>query len=137
MYKKQAIDSIKAFRYLDNESVKTLCKVLRRPGGVTETSDPDPGVKVNARAESNLMLDVYFINHRDRVSRDVNFRNVMLAWVRKLARQREIEEDSTEVYVTYIEVHNNDRLKILEGVEEYIRTFRGVNGAPLSYVVRK
>ena len=87
---------------------------------------------MNARSESNLILAVYFIKHRYRVSRDVNFRNVMLAWVRKLASQREIEEDSTEVYVTYIEVHNNDRLKILEGVEEYIRTSRGVNFPPLS-----
>ena len=63
MYDKQAIKSIDEFRLMDNESVKTLCKFLRRPGGVMGTGDPDPGVKVNARAESNLMLNVYLIKH--------------------------------------------------------------------------
>ena len=58
MYENQVIIYIDKFRYLYNESAKTICKVLRRPGGVMETGDPDPGVKVNARAESNFILAV-------------------------------------------------------------------------------
>ena len=41
------------------------------------------------------MLAVYFVKHRYRVSRDVTFRNVTLAGVRKLASQNEMEEDAT------------------------------------------
>ena len=137
MQNEQAINYNDEFRSLDDESVKTLCKFLLQPGGVTTTSDPDPGVKVNARAESNLMLAVYFTKHNDRVSRDVTFLNVMLAGVRKLAGKREMGEDSTEGSATASKVHNSNWLNTLEIVEEYLRKFRGVNGAPLSYVVRK
>ena len=63
MYDEQSINSIDKFRSLDDESVKTLCKVLRQPGGVAANGDPDPGVKVDARAESNLMIDAYLIKH--------------------------------------------------------------------------
>ena len=78
-----------------------------------------------------------YIKHRDRVSIDVTFRNVTLAGVRKLAVKREMEEDAVEGSVTTPKVHTNDRTKTLEGVKEYLRTFRGANGAPLSYMVRK
>ena len=87
---------------------------------------------MNARAESNLMLAMYFINHQDRFSRYVTFRNVKLAGVRKLSGQHEMEEDAIEGSVTTPKVHTTDWLNTLEGVEEYIRTSRGVNFPPLS-----
>ena len=58
IYDDQTINSIDEFRSLYNDSVKNICKVMHQPGYVTATSDPDPGVKVNARAESNLMISV-------------------------------------------------------------------------------
>ena len=85
MYDDQDINSINDFRSLDYESVKTLYKVLCRPGGVTATGVLGLGFKMNARVQSNLMLAVYFIKHQDRVSIDVTFRNVTLVGVRKLA----------------------------------------------------
>ena len=54
------------------------------------------------------MLAVYFMKHQDRVSRYVTFRNVKIAGVRKIACQREMGEDSTEVSVTNPKVHTND-----------------------------
>ena len=131
MYNNQEINSIEKFRYLDDESVKTICKVLRRPGCVTATGALDPGVKVNARDQSNLMLDVYFINNRYRVSRDVTFRNVTLAGVRKFSSQREMEEYATEGSVATPMVYIKDWSNMLEVVEEYLRTFYGANGTPL------
>ena len=44
-----------------------------------------------------------------------------------------MEEDATEGYITTPKVHTNDLLKTLEGVEEYIWTFHGLNIAPLLY----
>ena len=110
---------------------------MHQPGGVTTTGDPDPGVNVNARAESNLILHVNFIKHRDRVSRYVTFRNVTLAGVRKLSGQFEMEEDATEGSITTPNIHTNYWLNKLEVVEEYLRTLSGMTVAPLSYVVRK
>ena len=60
-----------------------------------------------------------------------------LAGVRKLSGQCEMEENSTEGSVTTPKVHTNYWFKTLEGVEEYLCTFCGVNDAPLSCVVRK
>ena len=42
-----------------------------------------------------------------------------------------------EGYVTTQTVHTKYWSKTLEGIYEYIHTFRGVNGMPLSYVLRK
>ena len=137
MYDDQAIKYNDRFRSLDDESVKTLCKALRRPGFVTAISSPYPGVKLNARSKSNLIIDVYFIKHQDRFSRDVNFKVLELAEVRKLAVQREMGEDATEGSITTPRVHTNDWLKTLEDVEEYLRIFPGVNCVPLMYAMRK
>ena len=76
-------------------------------------SDLGTCVKVNQISESNLILVVYFIKHRYRVSIDVNFRNVTLSGVRKLSRQREMEDDAMEGSVTTPRVHTNDLLKTL------------------------
>ena len=85
------------------------------------TGDPEPDAKVNARAESNVMLAEYFVKHRDRVSRDVTFRNMTFTGARKLAGQHEMEEDATEGSVKTPKVNYKDLLKTLEGVEEYLR----------------
>ena len=58
MYNDQVINSINEFRSLDNESVENICKVLRRPRSIMATVAPDPGVHLNTRDESNLMLAV-------------------------------------------------------------------------------
>ena len=62
---------------------------------------------------------------------------MILEGVRKLAGQREMEEDTTEGSIMTPKVHNNNWQKTLEGVEEYLCTFCHVNGASLSYVARK
>ena len=131
MYDNHTISSINEFKSLDNGSVKTLCKVLRRPRCVTATGALDPGVKVNARDQSNLMLDVYLIKNQYRVSRDVTFRNVTLSGVRKFSSQREMEEYATEGSVATPMVYIKDWSNMLEVVEEYLRTFHGANGTPL------
>ena len=58
MYNNQVIKSIGEFRSLDDESVKTICKVLRRPGSFMATGAPDPCIRVNTRSESNLLIAV-------------------------------------------------------------------------------
>ena len=58
MYDEQSINSIDKFRSLDDESVKTLCMVPCSHGGVMAADDPYPGVKVNERSVSNLIIAV-------------------------------------------------------------------------------
>ena len=60
-----------------------------------------------------------------------------LTGVQKLSGKREMEEYTTEGSVTTPTVNTQDWLKMLEGVEEYLRTFCGVNDTQLLYVERK
>ena len=137
MYDDWVINSIDEFKSLDDESVRNFCKVLRLYVGVTSNGAPDPGVKVNARSESNFMFAVLFIKHEDRVSRDITFRNVPFAGVMKFSNQLEMDKYDMEGSVITPRVNTNDWLKMLELVEEYLRKLRGLNVTPLSYVVRK
>ena len=88
MYDNQGIDLIEELRTLDNDAVTTLCKTLRRPGGLGPTGvGVNTGVAVSARAEIKLKLAVYYIKHQKRVSRSLNYANATLGRIRKLARQ--------------------------------------------------
>ena len=55
----QGIDSVDELRTLDKNTASNLCRVLRRPGGVTAAGAADPGTKISARAEENLKLAIY------------------------------------------------------------------------------
>lgn len=131
----QGIDSVDELRTLDDDKASNLCRVLRRPGGTNAAGVADPGTKVSARAEDNLKLAVYYVKHQDRVSRNVNVGSITLAAVRKLVKQRETENSHTDPDTPAID--SKDWPKTIEAVEEYLRQFRGINGVPLSYVVRK
>ena len=82
------------------------------------------------------MLAVYFIKHRDRVSIDVTFINLVLAGVRKPTSQGEMEEYSTEGSIINPTVNTKDWPKTVKSVEEYLRMFHSVNDTPLSDVMR-
>eukprot|EP00543_Licmophora_paradoxa_P009148 CAMPEP_0202448362 /NCGR_PEP_ID=MMETSP1360-20130828/7172_1 /ASSEMBLY_ACC=CAM_ASM_000848 /TAXON_ID=515479 /ORGANISM="Licmophora paradoxa, Strain CCMP2313" /LENGTH=287 /DNA_ID=CAMNT_0049065891 /DNA_START=408 /DNA_END=1272 /DNA_ORIENTATION=- len=137
MYDNQGINSIEELRILDDDAVTTLCKTLRRPGGVDPNgAGVNPGVAVSARAEINLKLAVYHIKHQERVSRSVTYANATLVTIRKLTRQRDMENKSESV-VDAPKIDPKDWAKTMEAIIEWLGTFRGVTGAPLSYTVRK
>lgn len=131
----QGIDSLDELRTLDNSMVENLCRVIRRPGGMVGGA-ADPGIKVSARAKENLKLAIYYIKHQDRVSRDVVIGSITLANIRLLMKQRDTEKDHTDPD-TQPKIDGKDWPKTIEAIEEYLRQFRGTNGVPLSYVVRK
>ena len=132
----QGINSIDELRTLDDKMAENLCKVLRRPGGATAGGNADPGLKVSARAEFNLKLAIYFIKHQDRVSRVVRPGDIDLAGIRRLVKQRDTEEGHTDPDIPP-KISIKDWPATMEAVEEYLRQFRGQNGVPLNYVVRK
>jgi len=110
----QGIDSLNEVFNMDDENIENLCKVLRRPGGHNDPGNPDPGVKVSARAEENLKLAAFYCRHQERVSRPMNVALITLNNIRKLTKQRDKEK-----------VKNHD-------VKD-----TPVAGVPLSYVIRR
>ena len=133
----QGIDSLDEIRTLDDAKSSNLCKILRRPGGTTGAAGAaDPGVKVSARAEDNLKLVIYYVKHQDRVSRTTDIARITLVAIRRLVKQQETEKNHTDPDSPPT-IDADDWPKTMEAVEEYLRQFRGVDGTPLSYVVRQ
>ena len=132
----QGIDSLDEIRSLDDAKSSNLCKILRRPGGTGAGGVADPGEKVSARAEDNLKLVIYYVKHQDRVSRTPDIGLITLASIRRLVKQQETEKNHTDPDVLPT-IDADDWPKTMEAVEEYLRQFRGVEGTPLSYVVRQ
>ena len=74
----QGIDTIDELGYLNTSEALSLCKVLRRPGGLIPNNAAgiaaggpalftNPGTTVSLRAERNLKLACYLVRHRIRV----------------------------------------------------------------------
>ena len=67
----QDIDTIAELSILTDSEAESLCKVLRRPGGMVQVNGnevPNPGTTVSIRAENNLKLACYYLRHRERTS---------------------------------------------------------------------
>lgn len=125
----QNLSTMAQFSRMNEKSVETLARVLRKPGG------GGAGVKVSAQAEENLQGMVYLIRHHKRVCRTVDFADVTLDKVLKLERQREFEAAHTNPS-SEPTIDSKDWPKTMELVVEWIGGFRGVDGHPLSYVIR-
>ena len=67
----------------------------------------------------------------------MTFVYVTLEGVMKFSSKRKMEEDTMEGSVETPTVYTNDWSNMLEGVEDYIRNFHGLNETLMSYVVRK
>uniref|UniRef100_A0A7S2SL59 Uncharacterized protein n=1 Tax=Eucampia antarctica TaxID=49252 RepID=A0A7S2SL59_9STRA len=132
----RGVDSIDELEALSEEMANNLCRVIRRPGGTGDAETSDPGTKVSPRAEENLKLTIYYIKHQVRVFRDVVLGNITLSSIRKLINQRDTEKSHVDPE-TLPKIDACDWPKTIEAVEEYLRQFRGLNGVPLSYIVRK
>ena len=67
----QGIHSIKDFGQLNDESFKTLCKVLHRPVGTVTVGGAqmfDNVVAILAMSKTNFQGMVHFIRHYDRIA---------------------------------------------------------------------
>ena len=95
----QGIDGIEELADLDDDEIKTLLKLLCRPGSAVanpNAADPDqpafinaPGISVSMRGATNLKLAVYFLRHQRRTSRTVTAPSINVANIRLLKALRE------------------------------------------------
>ena len=99
----QGIDTIDELCILTDDEVETLCRAIRRPGGLI----PNPafnaaggaaaalaagipaqitntGHVISARAENNIKLAAYFLRFKERTSRTPDAASITLANVRSL-----------------------------------------------------
>jgi ribosomal protein S13 len=81
----QGIDSLEEIRLLSDDEISNLAKLICRPGGVIPgqvnaagNAVPNPGIQVNARAETNLKLAAFYLRHQVRIGRTVTQADVTL-----------------------------------------------------------
>ena len=141
----QGMDTLVELRILKDEEVDSLCKLLRRPGGMVVNPQanaagqpaeiPAVGQNVSMRAVTNLKLACYFIRHQQRTSRTVVPGTVTLVRIRELRSLREEEEKhvSPPSKPTIIEENWS---KTMEAILTYIQLHLGITKVPLAYVVR-
>jgi hypothetical protein len=67
----QNLSILDDFLQLEDKDVKTLCRVIIRPGGVNAAGNRNQGMQVLAMAEANLNRMCYESRHYTRVSRPV------------------------------------------------------------------
>ena len=139
----QGLDSLEELGLMKDDDVANVCKTLRRPGGTTTNDNGDvianPGHNVSLKAEKNLKLAVFFVQHKKRCSEDLAFADVTLDSVRRLQSLYDLEKgyekpdeaDSAKI------INTKDWTKTFDSLDEYLESVLGVTGVPLSYITRK
>ena len=139
----QGIDSLDEIRLLTDEEIGSLCKVLRRPGGTIAGAGAgaaqvqNPDVQVNQRAKGHLKLMAFYLRHQARVSREVNAPDITLESIRSVRELREFESTYKVPTNNMPVINAKDWPKMMEMIEEYLRSYLGERKIPLAYVVRK
>ncbi len=109
-------------------------KSMRRPGG-----DSANGETVSYMAELNFKHLLFFLRHKKRTNRSVSASNITVTAINALNRQQEFEasskEDSKEPALPHLDPE--DWSLTAENVMHWLSQYRGVEGAPLSYVIRE
>jgi len=115
---------------LDDKEVESLCKVVRKPVGTSNTT----GTVVSLRAEANLKMAVYYLKYLERTSRPTDANNITLNTVRSLRTYKQWEMENKDVTAPTISM--KDWPKTIQSLVEYLKGCLGVTKLPLSYVIR-
>ena len=115
----QNLSILEDFLQLKDKDVETLCRVIRRPGGVNAAGNQNQGLQVSAMAEANLKCMTYQIRHTVRVSRPVVWADVSLVSVRGLSAQAEMEASHKDP-ITLPIMDPKNWTKNFEAIDEYL-----------------
>ena len=128
---------------MSDDEISNLAKLIRRPGGVIPgqvnaagNAVPNPGIQVNARAETNLKLAAFYLRHQVRIGRTVTPADVTLENIRSIRELRDYE-DTWKASDDLPVINAKDWPKTMEAIHEYLRSYLGDKMIPLAYVVRK
>ncbi len=131
----QNLSAVDDFLQLGDKDIETLCRVIRRPGGVNLAGNQNQGMQISAMAETNLKRMAFQMTHTICVSRTVIFPDITLVSVRALSAQAEMEashKDPTALPV----MDPKNWTKNFEAIDEYFRGTRRQKKHPLKHVYR-
>ena len=123
---RQNLSVLEDFLQLDDKDVETLCRVIRRPGGVKTAGNQNQGMQVLAMAEANLKRMCYQLRQHTRVSRPLVWADITLLSVCALSVQAEMESSHRDPITNWT--------KKFEAIDEYFRGLQGNKKFSLCYV---
>jgi hypothetical protein len=134
----EGYDEMSKLAQMTKKDVDALCKNVRSPGGML-AGQRNGGHTLSNRFQKLLVQAVFYIKTRRRVSRVVNAGDIEVATIdtRLLNLRREKEADYTNPTQVKIEIHKQDWSKTFSMFEQGLGTIKGIDGAPLSYCMRK
>ena len=137
------INLLEEIRLLSDDEISNVAKLLRRPGGVVPgvvnaagNAVPNPGIQVNARAETNLKLMSFYLRHHVRIGMTVTPADVTLENIRSIRKLRDYE-NTWKASDDVPTINAKDSPKTMEAIHEYLHSYLGDKMIPLAYVVRK
>jgi hypothetical protein len=136
----QGLESLEEIKLLTDDEIKSLYRVIRRPGGMIPGPSNPGNVPVNnsstlviLRAENHLKLLVLFLGHQERVNRRSDAANITLDTILAFRELRDFDKPPDDPPP----INATDWTKTMESVHEYLRSYLGDCKIPLAYVVRK
>ena len=132
----QGIDCMEELDILNDGEIENICKVVRRPGGTNPiTNVANLVIQVSLRDDNNLKLARFFLKHKVRTRRVAVATNIILDNVHILRELKESKKEHKDPMVSPV-IDAKNWPKTIESLEEYLRGRIGVEGVPISYVVR-
>jgi hypothetical protein len=129
----QNLSVLEDFLRFKDKDAETLCRVIRRPGGVNATGNQNQGMQVLAMAEGKLKCMCYQLRHHTRVSRPVVWADITMLSVRALSAQAEMETSHRDP-ITLPVMDPKNWTKNFKAIDEYFRGLRGYKKSLLCYV---
>ena len=124
----EGLDSWQSFIDTDEETIKDLCREIRR--------GPNNGITIPAIAVKRIQVAVYAAKYYDLIGRSIDAQNMSWYRIRHFLDLNAIKEEysSPEQIATVTKKLNI--MKWEELLEEHVRKVRGVQKIPLSYLIR-
>ena len=123
----EGLDSWQSFINTDEETIKDLCREIRR--------DPNNDITIPAIAVKRIQVAAYTAKYYDLIGRPIDAQNMSWDRIRHFLDLKAIEEEysSPEQIATMTKKLNI--MKCVELLEEHLRKVRGVQKIPLSYLI--
>ena len=132
----QDLNNLDDFVVMDDDMVRRLCDTLRRPGGIdVANNQPDRGVPVSVKAETNLKLMCFYLRYMRDVQRPVTPNMITLASIGILREFRTLEKE--HVAPDTINITGTDWPRNIDAMDDYFLNCRGTTSLPLSYIIRE
>ena len=121
---------------LTDEEAQNLCKITRKPGGLDQHGDPNPGIVVSMKAENNLKMASFYFRYRQRTTRPLTVNLCTTATLQNYVGHSRFEKDHSDPDAPELRNMGN-WTRTIDVIEDYLRNCLGTTKVPLAWIIRE